>query len=235
MSNWAPKRFWQNAEAVETEGGFTVVLDGRAVKTPAKSALVLPTLAMAKEVAAEWQAQEGKIRPETMPFTRSANSAIDKVAPQFDEVAGLIAAYGGSDLLCYRAEHPEALTFRQAEGWDPLLDWADTALSAPLLVTSGIAPIVQPEASTSVLTQYVQNLTPFQLAGFHDLVAISGSLVLGIAVARGRLDVEEAWALSRIDETWQVEHWGHDEEAAESEAVRHAGFAHAGRFFALCG
>lgn len=235
MAAWAPKRFWQLAEAVACDGGFTVLLDGRGVKTPAKTPLVVPTLALAQEIASEWQAQQGQVRPDTMPFTRSANSALDKVATQFDEVAGLIAAYGASDLLCYRATHPAALTERQAVGWDPVLDWCAQTLGAPLRATTGIVPVEQPPESVAALAARVRALTPFQLAGFHDLVAISGSLVLGFAVALGRVDVQGAWALSRIDETWQAEHWGSDDDATESEAVRQAGLIHAGRFFALCG
>lgn len=235
MAAWAPKRFWQLAEAVACDGGFTVRLDGRGVMTPARSPLVVPTLALAREIAAEWQAQQGQVRPETMPFTRSANSALDKVAVQFDEVAGLIAAYGASDLLCYRADHPVELVARQAAGWDPVLDWCAETLQAPLRVTSGIVPIAQPEISVAALADRVRALSAFQLAGFHDLVAISGSLVLGFAVAMRRLDAGQAWTLSRIDETWQAEQWGNDDDATESEAVRHSGLIHAGRFFSLCG
>jgi chaperone required for assembly of F1-ATPase len=235
MSSWAAKRFWQSATVAEAPGGFRVLLDAREVKTPAKTPLIVPTQALAEAIAAEWQAQDTKVRPETMPFTRSANSALDKVTPQFAEVAELIAAYGASDLLCYRAGHPTELVARQAAAWDPLLDWSAKVLSAPLTVTTGIVPIDQPAASVAALCARVQALTPFQLAGFHDLVAISGSLVLGFAISLGKIDVTEGWALSRIDETWQIEQWGEDEEASASEAVRKAGMMHAARFFALCG
>lgn len=234
MSNWAPKRFWKQAEAFACDGGFTVRLDARAVKTPAKSALVVPTLAMAQAIADEWQAQAEKIRPETMPFTRSANSAIDKVAVQFDEVAGLIAAYGGSDLLCYRAQSPASLSARQAAAWDPLLDWAAEGLNARLVTAFGIMPVEQPAGAVRALEARVSALTPFELAGVHDLVAISGSLVLGLAVFEGKLPAETAWEISRIDETWQNEQWGEDEEAAEYEAVRRGGLLHAARFCQLC-
>lgn len=234
MSNWAPKRFWKQAEATETEGGFTVCLDGRMVKTPAKSLLVVPTLGLAQAMAGEWQAQGEKIRPETMPFTRSANSALDKVAVQFDEVAGLIAAYGGSDLLCYRAATPATLAMRQARRWDPLLDWAAEGLGARLVAVEGVMPVEQPVDALSALEARVRALTHFELAAFHDLVAISGSLVLGFAVALGRLSAQEAWLASRIDETWQNEQWGEDEEAAGSEEIRRLGLLHAARFLALC-
>lgn len=121
MSGWTAKRFWQAAQAEPCDGGFTVRLDGRGVKTPAKAPLVVPTLAMAQAIAAEWDAQTGVVQPETMPVTRAANSAIDKIVPQRAEVVALLAAYGASDLLCYRAVGPEALAERQAAAWDPLL------------------------------------------------------------------------------------------------------------------
>lgn len=234
MSAWKAKRFWQAATAEACEGGFTVRLDGRAVKTPAKTPLVVPTLAMAQAIAAEWDAQQGLVKPETMPCTRSANSALDKITPQFAEVAGLIAAYGESDLLCYRAAGPEPLVARQAAGWDPLLDWAGRELAAPLQVTAGIVHVAQPPASVQRLTALVTGTTVFELAALHDLVMITGSLVLGLAVARGRIDAAQAWDLSRIDETWQAEQWGVDEDAAESETLKRDGLLHAARFYGLC-
>jgi chaperone required for assembly of F1-ATPase len=235
MSAWKAKRFWQAATAEACEGGFTVRLDGRAVKTPARRALVLPTLAMAKVIAAEWDAQQGLVKPDTMPATRAANSALDKVAEQFDEVAGLLAAYGETDLLCYRATGPAALVARQADGWDPLLAWCDTTLQAPLTATAGVMHIDQPAASVAVLRDLVHGFTPFQLAAVHDLIAISGSLVLALAVTRGRLTVEQAWDLSRIDETWQNEQWGVDDEAAALESLKHHALLEAARFYGLCG
>jgi chaperone required for assembly of F1-ATPase len=235
VNTWAARRFWTTATVVPVDGGFTIHLDGRPVRTPLKSALVLPTEALAKAVAAEWQAVDGKVDPGRMPFTRTANSATDKVAPQFQAVADMLAEYGGSDLLCYRAEGPADLAVRQAAAWDPLLHWAAEELSAPLTVTFGVMHRSQPEPSLAALAAVVHALTPFQLAAFHDLVALSGSLVLALAVARGRLSADEAWRLSRIDESWQIEQWGADEEAAEITALKRADFLQADRFFALCG
>ncbi len=235
MSVWAAKRFWTDATVEAADGGWTVRLDARAVKTPQKAALVMPTEAMAQAVADEWQAQVGLVRPDTMPVTRSANSAIDKVAPQRDEVVGLIAAYGGSDLLCYRAVFPPALIERQAEAWDPLLAWSADALGAPLVATAGVMPIAQDAASLAVLHARVAGMGDFQIAAFHDLVAISGSLIIALAVTEGRLTNDQAWDCSRIDEAWQNEQWGVDDDAAAMEAMRRVGFDHAGRFYGLCG
>lgn len=232
---WKAKRFWKEATVEAVEGGWTVRLDGRPVKTPAKAPLVLPTRAMAKAVAAEWDAQTGEVRPDTMPCTRAANSAIDKVAPQFVEVVKIVAAYGGTDLLCYRATGPDALIARQAGAWDPMLDWAETVLGARLVATAGVMHIPQDAAVLQRLDARVAALSPFALAAFHDLVALSGSLILALAVTEGRLDPETAWQLSRIDEEWQIEQWGEDEEAAALTETRHQAFLQAARFFALCG
>lgn len=235
MSIWAAKRFWTAASAIPVDGGFTVHLDARPVRTPLKAPLVVPTLALAEAIAAEWQAQDGKVNPGTMPFTRTANSAIDKVAPQMDEVAAMLAAYGGSDLLCYRAEGPPDLVARQAEGWDPILIWALEALGADLVVTAGVIHVEQPKESVLRLHERVAGMTAFQLAAFHDLVAISGSLVLALAVTDGRVTAEAAWSLSRIDEDWQISLWGEDEEAAEVAGLKRAAFLQADRFYGLCG
>lgn len=233
MSEWAPKRFWKAAEVGATEGGWTVTLDGRAIKTPAKAALVLPSAGLAREVAAEWQAQGDRIDPGTMPFTRMANSAIDKVTPQRAAVAEMLAAYGDSDLLCYRAAAPEELVARQAEAWDPLLLWAEETFGARLEPRTGVMHAPQDPAALARLAAPVQAMPPFALAAFHDLVAISGSLVLALAVIQGARSPEEGWALSRLDEAWQEEQWGEDEEAAEVAARKAGEFRHAAHFHAL--
>lgn len=234
MTGWSARRFWTEATVTPVGQGFTVHLDARPVRTPLKAPLILPTEGLAQAVAAEWQAQTATVNPATMPFTRTANSAIDTVTPQFDAVVDMLAAYGGTDLLCYRATGPEALIARQVAAWDPMLDWAAQALGAPLRTTRGVMHIDQPADSLAALDAAVRALSPFELAAFHDLVAISGSLVLGLAVARQRLTPQEAWALSRVDENWQIELWGADEDAAEIAALKQAAFLKADRFFALC-
>jgi chaperone required for assembly of F1-ATPase len=231
VSGWKAKRFWTNAVAEPCDGGFTIRLDTRFVKTPAKAKFVLPSLAMAEACAAEWNRQIGPIRPETMPMTRYANSAIDKVAHQREEVVEIVAAYGETDLLCYRATGPEALIARQAAGWDHHLDWAHADLGAKLIATHGIAPVAQAPDSVARLRNLTAEFDPFRLAAFHDLVAITGSLILGFAMARGRLDAGEAFALSRIDERWQAELWGQDEEAAQHESGKLADLSQALQFF----
>ena len=235
MTAWAAKRFWTTAMVVPFAGGHTVHLDARPVRTPAKAPLVLPTAALAQAIADEWQAQTGTVRPATMPCTRMANSAIDKVTPLHAAVVAEVAGYGASDLLCYRATGPVALVARQAADWDHWVDWAAASLNAPLVVTTGVIPVPQPAASLATLTARVAAMTPFGLVALHDLTAISGSLVLALAVTSGRLTAHQAFDLSRIDERWQAEEWGQDEEAAELQALKRQAMDEAGRFWALCG
>lgn len=235
MSGWKTRRFWSAVRVEPGEGGFRLMLDRRPVLTPAKADLCLPSRTMAEAAAAEWRAVGAVVDPMAMPVTRSANAAIDKVAPQFDEVAGLIAAYGASDLLCYRAGGPAELIARQAVGWDPLLDWAAEALGAPLAVTSGIAPVPQPAESLVRLAGRVRAMTPFGLTALHDLVSLSGSLILGLAATEGHLPPATLWALSRIDEAWQAALWGQDAEAEAVAARKQADFLHAFHFWNLCG
>lgn len=233
MSEWKAKRFWKEASVIEAEGGFSVALDGRSVKTPAKNLLVVPTPAMAAAVAVEWDAQEKEINPATMPVTKTANAAIDKVAVQHGEVAELLAAYGDSDLLCYRAESPAELVSRQAEAWDPLLDWAADALGARLEPRLGIMHKPQDAGALRVLSDRVLTLGNFELAAFHDLVSLSGSLVLGFAATMNVRGVDDLWDLSRLDEIYQAEQWGRDDEAEALAALKKDSFAHAKRMFDL--
>jgi len=233
MTEWKAKRFWTSAAVIESDGGYQIELDGRPVRTPGKLPLVLPTRAMAEAVAAEWDAQEGEIKPLTMPVTRSANSAVERVTPGHAEVAAMLSAYAETDLLCYRADAPQDLAERQAGGWDPLLDWAAETYGARLHTTVGVLPVPQPEDSLATLAAVVVRVPAFHLTALHDLVTLSGSLILGLATAEGRLSPDDAFDLSRIDEDYQIEQWGADEEAAEFAAARRAQFLHAHRFWQL--
>jgi len=200
VSDWKAKRFWKEAEVVAAEGGFTVELDGRKVKTPAKRTLVLPTQAMAHAVAKEWQAQEGEIDPTTLPVTKTANAALDKVAIQKTEVADLLAAYGDSDLLCYRAEAPDELVARQAAEWDPLLAWAQDTLGVRLVARAGVMHVPQDPDALAILSRMTHAFDPFRLAAFHDLVSLSGSLVIGFAAVHRVTEIATLWDISRLDE-----------------------------------
>ncbi|MFS4581154.1 ATP12 family chaperone protein [Phaeobacter sp. C3_T13_0] len=231
MSEWKQKRFWKAVTVAETDDGFAVELDGRGVKTPAKAPLAVPSRQMAEAIAAEWDAQSESVNPNIMPVTRSANAAIDKVTHQHGAVADMLTEYGDSDLLCYRAEGPAELVQRQAEFWDPALDWAATALGARLQPRSGIRHTSQDPAALDRLRGLVHEMTPFQLAAFHDLVAMSGSLVLGFAAARDWRTADQIWDISRLDELWQEEQWGRDEEAQATADLKRTAFIHAKRFY----
>ena len=233
---WGPRRrFWTRATVGPEPGGFGVALDARPLTTPAGAPLVVPTAALATAIAAEWDALDGAVRPDRLPLTRAANSAIDRVAPGREAVIDAIAAYGASDLLSYRAREPEGLAARQAAGWDPWLVWVARRLGAPLVAVTGVMHEPQPPASLAALRAAVAGRDAFALTALHELVALSGSLVLGLAVADGALDPAEAWDLSRIDEAWQAELWGVDAEAAAAAAARRADFLQARALIALLG
>jgi chaperone required for assembly of F1-ATPase len=211
---------WSAASAQATRaGGFEVRLDDRPLRTPAKQDLVLPSKTLAEAIAAEWRAVQTEIDPSRMPLTRAANSALDRVAPDPRPVVDAIAGYGETDLLCYRAAEPDGLRLRQSALWDPWLEWSARALGAPMIAVTGVIHHAQPAPSVAALRRAVAGHDAFGLTGLHELVALSGSLVLGLAVAHGALEPARAWELSRLDEIWQAEQWGVDAEA-EADAAR---------------
>ena len=215
MSEWKPKRFWQDVSISKVGNGYSVLLDGRRVNTPAKAPLILPTLQLAEAVAAEWREQIEVVDPAAMPFTGAANAALDKVKNQFGEVAGLVSAYAETDLFCYRAEAPRELVERQQRAWDPMLNWSRDVLNAPLNIAHGVMFIRQPQQSISALQSCVNKFNPFELTALYDLVGLSGSLVAGLAVVEGHETPESVWDICQVDETWQKEQWGQDEIAEE--------------------
>jgi chaperone required for assembly of F1-ATPase len=233
MAEWKARRFWKEATVRPEPDGFGISLDGRPVRTPAKRVLIAPTAGFAQAVAAEWAAQGEVIDPTTMPFTRSANAAVDKVALQHGEVAEMLAAYGDSDLLCYRAAHPQELAQRQAAQWDPILAWAEEAFGARLETRIGVMHAPQRAEALDALSRRVHAMTAFQLAGFHDLVSLSGSLILGFAAGHDLMPPKAIWDLSRLDENWQAEEWGTDEDAEAAAALKEEAFIHAKQVFDL--
>ncbi len=233
MAEWKARRFWKTADIRPQGEGWEVVLDGRPLRTPGKLPLILPTEALARAIAAEWDAQTDVIDPNRMPLTRAANSAVEKVTPQFHDVTSMLGDYGGTDLLSYRASEPEALTRMQAVGWDPLIDWAATELRAPLRITHGVIPVPQDPAVLLKLQAEIASLDAFALTALHDLVTLPGSLILGLAVLRGRLDAETAWKLARIDEEFQADRWGRDEDADLAAQGRLEAMRNAERFYHL--
>lgn len=217
------RRFWDRAEAVRYADGWGVALDGRPMRLPSGAPLRVPQAAVAAAVAEEWQqaggAKGGEVRFAALTLTRIVATAIDRVAPAPEATVQALAVYGETDLLCYRAAHPPELAARQAAAWQPLLDWAALALDAPLTVTVGVVPVAQPPAALAALRAALARRTPLALAALGVAVPALGSLVLGLALAEGRLGAEEAHRLATLDETFQAEQWGEDAEAAARRAA----------------
>ena len=231
------KRFWDKAAATAQPDGFGVALDGKPVRLPGGAALLVPNLALAEAIAAEWAAAGGGAKGGDMamhdvPLTRLAGTAQERIAPNpVNQVLGL-AQYGQTDLLCYRAADRK-LAAEQTLRWQPLLDWAALELDAALMVTTGLMPVPQPEPALAALRRALSRCSVLELAALGVLVPALGSLVLGLAVRHARLDAAEAHALSVLDETFQEEFWGTDPEA---ERRRHRGRTEAelaARLFAL--
>ena len=227
------KRFYTDATTRAGVDGLEVLLDGRPVKTPAKHPLLLPNQPLADAVAAEWQAQGETIDPRTMPLTGLANAAIDRVAPEPSAFARSIALYGESDLLCYRAEHPAELVQAQADAWDPLLGWARRRFDIDFEVVGGIVHRAQHPLTLERLSQAVAARDAFALAALSQFVTLSGSLVIGLALAEGAVTADEAWTAASVDERYQAARWGEDAEAARVQEARRADFLAAARFFSL--
>jgi len=223
------KRFYKEVAVAER----SILLDGKTLKTPRGTDLVLPTWVFAEAVAEEWRGQGDEIDPAAMPLTKLANTAIDGVAPRRMEVTAEISAFARHDHLCYRTDAPAELVRRQNEAWDPLLDWAAERYGAPLLTAHGVTSIAQPEASLAALRAAVEAFDPFALAGLHVVASICGSLVLALAVADRRVTATEAFACSQIDERYQAEKWGLDAEAQARARRLEAELDAAARFMDL--
>ncbi len=229
------KRFYKEVAVVADDAGYGVRLDGKPVLTPARRPLLAPCAALAEAMAAEWEAQKDTIKPDAMPLTRLANSAIDGVSERRLEVVADLTGYAETDLICYWAEHPRELAARQAHGWRPLLDWAASRFGANLQTFGGVMPQPQPADAVAALGQAVAAFDPFHLAALHLMTTAMGSLVLALAVAERRLDAEAAFDLAEIDERYQREQWGEDQEAALRRARIRTDVKTAARFLILLG
>lgn len=207
------KRFYKKVTAEAWDGGFRVLLDGRMIRTPGKAALLLPTQALADAIAAEWDAQGEEIHPASMPLMQTAATAIDRVTPQRERVIDEISAYGGSDLVCYRATHPESLVARQAEAWDPVLAWLRERHGVELKVGEGVMHIPQSPKALATLRSVVAAQTDMVLAPLYNITALAGSLAIALAVLERRLTADQAFEISELDEAYVMETWGTDREA----------------------
>jgi chaperone required for assembly of F1-ATPase len=227
------KRFYQDVAVVPAEGGFGIELDRKPLRTPAKASFVVPARALAQAIAEEWRKQGDELDIQAMPMMRLASTAIDLATKRHDAVAAEIARYAETDLVCYRADHPPELIAREQAVWQPLLDWAILRFDAPLAVTSGIVPRTQSPETLRAFASAVAALDPMRLTALHAMTTACGSIVIGFALLEGRLDAREAFAASQLDETYQIEQWGEDAEAARRRAALAADIDAAARFAAL--
>jgi len=227
------KRFYKEAAAVAANQGWSIELDGRPIKTPARQPLAAPTRGLAEAIAEEWRAQGDSIDPRSMPLTGLANAAIDRVAPDPAAFARDLARYGEGDLLCYRADHPADLVARQAESWDRLLGWARGRYDVTFEIVTGIIHRPQPPATVARLAEAVAARDAFALAGLSPLVTIGGSLVIALALAEGAIEAEPAFDAAHLDELFQAEQWGEDALALEAREARRRDFNAAARFLSL--
>jgi len=231
-----PKRFYEAADVAKGADGFDIRLDGKLVRTPGRNLLSMPTEAAARLVADEFAAQGETIDPVTMPVTRLVNTAVDGVALDPQAVLEDILRFASSDLLCYRADAPEGLVARQNERWDPVLDWARSALGARFVLAEGVMHVDQPRESIGALGVHLrQRDTALQLASIHVMTSITGSALLALAVEAGAITPEEGWFAAHVDEDWQVRLWGVDEEAMNRRAARRREFDAAALILAAAG
>ncbi len=227
------KRFYKAVAVAPVDGGFSVTLDGRPIRTPARAPFVVPSRALADAVAAEWDGQGEEVLPQSMPMTGLANAAIDLMTARRGEIVADAAGFADTDLLCYRAEAPAELRERQDAGWQPLLDWATDRLGLRFVVTEGIVPVAQEAGLVEAVRLHLDTYDDFTMVGISRLAQGLGSVVLAAAVAEGRLEADVAFALSQIDELWQEALWGVDEEAAERRASLRQDLLDAARFMVL--
>jgi chaperone required for assembly of F1-ATPase len=213
------KRFYKEAAVAEAEGGFSITLDGRPIRTPSGRIVTAPNREIAAAVAQEWAAQGETIDPLTMPLTRFANSVVEAVVDRVELVADDIAKYLHSDLLFYRAGHPQALVAREAEHWDPVLFWAADTLGAHFILSEGIVHVRQPETAVAAARAAFAG-DPWSIAALHVVTTLTGSALLALALQRGVLDPDQVWAAAHVDEDWNAEQWGPDEEVANRRAAR---------------
>ena len=227
------KRRYADTGVAGREGDLRIELDGRPVMTPARHPLRVPSRPLGDAIAGEWACQGDRIDPSIMPLMRLASTAIDRVAPDPDRVIAGLVAWGMSDLVCFRADHPVELVRRQEASWQPLVEWIAAEHGAALAVTTGIMPLKQPPGSIIALRSALAGLDSFHLVAVHSVASATGSLVIALALLAGRLDAGEAFRAGALDELWSLEVWGDDAEARRQLDVRQTDIREADRFLRL--
>ncbi len=228
-----PKRFYKEVTVAPSGEGWTVLLDGKPVRTPARRPLELPTQAAARIVADEFDAQPDEINPALMPATRLANTVVDGIAPDPQPIIEDVIRFAASDLLCYRAQSPRELVDRQSALWDKVIDWYRDAHGANFILAEGVMHVAQPREAMAIFSAIAnRHADPFSAGCIHTFATLTGSAMLALAIAEGFLTVEEAWEAANVDEDWNVAHWGEDAEAVQRREARWRDMEAAGRLFA---
>jgi chaperone required for assembly of F1-ATPase len=226
------KRFYASVSTEGDGAAYSVLLDGKGIRTPARNLLAAPKQPLAEAIADEWRAQQDMIDPAVMPLTRLANTVIDLVATERENVAAEVEKYLGTDLVCYRADHPDGLVARQSAHWDPVVAWARDALGARFVLTTGIIHVAQPQEAIAAAARAIP-ADPWKLGAVSVITTLSGSALLALAVAGGAIDAQAAWTAAHVDEDWNAEFWGHDELALKRRAFREAEMTAAAQMLAL--
>ena len=217
------KRVYAEVAVAEADGGISITLDGKPIKTLSGRIVTVPAREIADAIAAEWSAQQETIDPLTMPLTRFANSVVESVVERVALVRDDIARYFHSDLLFYRAGHPQALVEKEAQHWDPVLFWAANALGAHFILGEGIMHVRQPDTAVEVARAALPE-DPWSVAAVHVVTTLTGSALLALALTHGARDPDQVWDAAHVDEDWNRDQWGVDEEVAARRAAREVDF-----------
>lgn len=218
------RKFYKKATVVGKQAPYNVALDGRKMKTPLKSVLEIPTKALAKAIAREWNEQGEFIEIAQMHLTKYANIAIDQVGPRKEETIDEITAYASSDLVCYRADTPQGLVERQSLSWDAVLKWAENSHNLNFICVAGIVYASQPVTSLALFHKLLSKRDDHALTVIYNITTLTGSALLALSVVEGGISSDECWSAAHIDEDWNIEQWGTDEDASARREKRRAEF-----------
>lgn len=213
------KRVYKTVALLETDDGFGVALDGRQMHTPSKSKLLTASRALAQAICDEWDSQGDFIDPGSMPLTKLLNSATDRIKPDPATIISGLLGYFDTDLLCYRAANPADLSELQSSVWQPVLDWLNEAHDIDLSVGTGVMPFAHDAAAHGRAEAFLMDCNVTKLTGVQATAGLTASLSLGFALVEQRLSGAEVAAAATLDETWQMEKWGEDQEALDRVAL----------------
>ena len=214
------KKFYKKASVKGKKAPFSIALDGMVMKTPLKATLEIPSRALAKAIAGEWNAQEEFVEPNLMYLTKYANTAIDRVETRKDNIVDEIVAFASSDMVCYRANTPQGLVDMQASAWDRVLEWASERHGLNFICVAGIVYASQPEATLVTAHGVLSAHDAYMLTAIHNLTTLTGSALLAMAVVEGAITDDEGWSAAHVDEDWNISQWGDDDEAIQRRTFR---------------